>query len=162
MNTPCLHFELNEAWILSEKAGWVDIKDSPVRKVREYRERYPSGALKAVRKGGITPSGQYLLHGEQTWYYPSGHKQWVVIFKSGQKQGKEFYRDPEGCLVWEWDHKKDGSSLWTQFWPGGKKKSQSTWKDFRLEGEAKQWDREGKLISHAVFTDGFLDRQWDP
>ncbi len=162
MNTPCLHFELNEAWILSEKADWVDTKDSPVRKVREYRERYSSGTLKAVRKGGITPSGQFILHGEQKWYYPNGHKQWIVTFKSGQKQGKEFYRDSEGRLVWEWDHKKDGSSLWTQFWPNGRKKSQSAWKDFRLWGEAKRWDREGKLISHAVFTDGFLDRQWKP
>jgi len=50
--------------------------------------------------------------------------------------------------LWAWTHRDDGTSLWTQWWPNGEKKSESTWRDGRCEDVAKCWDRSGKLINN--------------
>jgi hypothetical protein len=151
---PLVHYEINEAWILDENADWSLLHDPAVEKVREFRENYPSGKLRSVRHGGVTGQGQYLLHGEQIWYYESGQKQWQVNYESGCKTGKETYWGPDGSVKWEWFHKADGTSTWTQYWTNGSKKAESSWRNHKAEGEARRWDPEGQLISNVYFWNG--------
>ncbi|HUT34486.1 MAG TPA: SUMF1/EgtB/PvdO family nonheme iron enzyme [Planctomycetota bacterium] len=145
MNHPSLHFELNEAWILSKEAG------------------ADAGAS----------DGRYLLEGKQTWAYPSGQKQWEVTYHQGRKLGEETHWTSGGTTDWSWQHRPstgsgrgepaeprdDGTSVWTQWWPDGKKKAESTWRDHRCEGTATRWDRSGKVVSQCEFADGALAKQ---
>jgi antitoxin component YwqK of YwqJK toxin-antitoxin module len=156
MNTPCLHFELNEAWILDEDAGWKKAENTVIRPVKTLRELYPGGRLRSIRNGGLTEDGRFILQGDQAWYYPDGSVKWAVTYDRGRKTGKEFYRRPEGGLFWMWQHADKGTSVWTQVWPDGIRKAQSEWKDFMLHGEAVRWNRSGTCIQKGVFENGRL------
>ena len=73
---------------------------------------------------------------------------------SGEKTGSEIYWSRDGRKLWQWEHNDDGSSVWTQYWPNGKKKSESTWKDFRCEGIATLYENDGKVIKESTFKGG--------
>jgi len=122
--------------------------------VSRHQERYPDGKLKAVWIGGISEDGRYLLHGKQTWYYEDGGKQWEVTYQHGRKAGIEAYWSRDGIKNWEWNHKEDGTSVWAQWWPNGRKKAQSSWRYRKCEGIATRWDKSGKVISKYEFADG--------
>jgi hypothetical protein len=160
MNRPCLHFEMNEAWILAEPAGHKSDEElmkstaTEIAQVKEYREQYPSGKVKATSYAGIADDGRYLLHGKETWYYENGHKQREANYNLGRKVGIETYWSADGKKLWQWQHNDDGSSVWTQFWPDGQKKAESTWRNFKCEGTATLWDRDGKVTSKMAFANG--------
>jgi hypothetical protein len=154
MNTPCLHFELNEAWILDEEAGFDAYHRARLSNVSDFKERYPSGKLKARWTAGMSPDGEYLLHGAQSWYYENGRPQWQVLYDAGRKVGCEQYWDRDGKETWQWQHHLDGTSVWTQYWPNGRKKSESTWRSFRLDGVGRCRNRSGQLVSQIRFVNG--------
>jgi hypothetical protein len=151
---PPLHWELNEAWILDNDAGFMEHPRQTVSSVQQYTEKYPSGRVRALRKGGVTSEGEFRLEGKETWFYEDGSMQWEVIYSGGRKTGTETYRDPSGRIVWSWEHSSDGSSVWTQYWPNGNRKSESTWRDFRAEGTARLWDTTGRQVGEANFRNG--------
>jgi antitoxin component YwqK of YwqJK toxin-antitoxin module len=70
--------------------------------------------------------------------------------------GKETCWDAEGRVCWQWEHRGDGSSLWTQYWPDGRTRSQSVWRGHLAHGPAKLWDQTGSLVSQREFKDGVL------
>ena len=51
--TPIFHFELNEAWILSDDAPFSLVYEPEVMSTKEYREPYDSGQVKSIRNGGV-------------------------------------------------------------------------------------------------------------
>ncbi len=153
MNHPSLHFELNEAWILSD-AG-AELSDNPrVRKVKRYKEKYPSGKTRAEWKAGTASDGRYLLHGPQAFYYEGGQKQWEVTYQAGRKVGMETYWARDGKKIWAWRHGEDGKSVWIQWWANGEKMSEATWIDGKCEGVARRWNPSGQLISEVRFVEG--------
>ena len=159
MNHPSLHFEMNEAWILQKDDHTEEEPNTSYiarveGQVLRHQERYPDGKLKAVWSGGISEDGRYLLHGKQTWYYEDGSKQWEVTYQHGRKVGIEAHWSRDGIKKWEWDHQEDGTSVWTQWWPNGGRKAESSWRDSRCEGIATRWDRSGKVISKHEFANG--------
>lgn len=153
MNNPCLHFEMNEAWILSS-----DTEEKPettsISKVKNYQDKYQNGKVKIKWEAGIANDGRYLLHGKETWFYEDGKKQREANYKLGRKVGNEIYWSRDGKKLWEWQHKEDGSSIWIQFWSNGQKKSESIWQDFKCHGIATCWDMTGNVISQVEFSDG--------
>ena len=160
MNNPCLHFELNEAWILD---GPTAERSDPelmastataVSDVKTYEERYPGGALQGSWSGGVADDGNFVLHGTETWYYEDGQKQWEVRYDLGRKVGTETHWSPEGKTVWSWEHGEDGTSVWTRYWPNGTKRAESSWRNFMADGEARRWDRSGQVTSEATFRRG--------
>ncbi|NOZ62972.1 MAG: hypothetical protein GXO74_15055 [Calditrichaeota bacterium] len=155
MNEPCLHFEFNEAWILSdENPSQDEIMKSTAKKiarVQRFEEYYADGKLKAIWHGGVGDDGRFLLHGNEVWFYPNGKKQWEVTYELGNKIGRETFWDRQGKILWQWEHHRDGSAVWTQFWKNGNKKSESHWKNKRAVGRAQRWNRQGKLILDKVF-----------
>lgn len=137
-NHPGLHYELNEAWILSDE-NFAD--DDPamsrnratrIANVTEHRETYPNGQARVVWSSGRADDGRVLLHGAETWYYADGQKEREVTYQLGAKIGRETFWSPAGAKQWEWDHRPDGTSAWRTWWNDGSLRSESTWKDFRL------------------------------
>ncbi|MHC4155675.1 MAG: toxin-antitoxin system YwqK family antitoxin, partial [Planctomycetota bacterium] len=163
MNRPCLHFALNEAWILGDTTQ-AQMSDEQLMKpsataiaqVKQYRETYPTGKTKAEWYAGIADNGRHLLHGKETWYYENGHKQRQATYNLGRKARLETHWAPDGTMKWQWHHRDDGTSLWTQYWPNGKKKAESTWRNFKCHGTATLWDQSGSVISEKQFVDGIM------
>ncbi|MHC4636006.1 MAG: SUMF1/EgtB/PvdO family nonheme iron enzyme, partial [Planctomycetota bacterium] len=142
-NTPDLHVELNEAWILAadddaQKAAKTDYSPVAGGTLKQYEELYPDGKPKAKWTGGVNSQGLYLLHDEQSFYYPDGRLQWQMTFKNGLRVGLESYYRQDGTMQWQRRHDGLGSSELTLFDNSGKKKAVSQWKD-------------KKLLNHQIF-----------
>ncbi len=157
MNSPCLHFEMNEAWILSDDnenlsdTELMKSKAMSISDVKTYEEKYPDGKPRLKYSAGISDDGRYLLHGKETWFYKNGNKQKEAIYKLGYKVGTETYWSSDGKKLWEWQYNEDGTSIWTQWYHNGQMKAQSTWRNFRCEGVATRWDIDGKVINQEHF-----------
>jgi hypothetical protein len=126
MTHPCLHYEFNEAWVLSKEA---DISaESNGGTIRQYRETYPDGHLRATWSARISPNGRYLLDGTETTYHENGNKEHGVTYKSGRKIGSETFWNNDGTRIWSWTHRPDqNTSTWVHYWNNGKKHIQSNW-----------------------------------
>jgi formylglycine-generating enzyme required for sulfatase activity len=162
MNEPCLHFALNEAWILNEdhsaKVDTVYMKSTTngIEDVREYKEYFPDKQLKAIWKAGKGEDGRYLLHGKQIFYHHDGSIKWRATYNLGNKIGEESFFTLSEKLVWSFEHSEDGKDKWIHWWQNGNIKSQSIWVNKKCEGPAKYWDQEGKLIEELKFLNGVL------
>ncbi|MHC4060246.1 MAG: toxin-antitoxin system YwqK family antitoxin, partial [Planctomycetota bacterium] len=162
MNESALHFTFNEAWLLAKDTRQEKMSDAElmastagsVSRVKAYQENYPDGKKRIEFHGGIGDDGRFLLHGPETWYYPDGTTQRQADYDKGRKVGAEKYLSRDGRKIWIWEHKKDGSSTWTQYWPTGRKKAESTWKDFKCNGMSTVWDRDGDVITSFEFANG--------
>ncbi|MHC4476264.1 MAG: SUMF1/EgtB/PvdO family nonheme iron enzyme [Planctomycetota bacterium] len=162
MNKSALHFSFNEAWILAKDNRQEKMSDAElmantagsISSVKAYRENYPDGQKKFEFSGGIGNDGRFLLHGPETWYHPDGTTLRQANYDKGRKVATETFWSRDGKKKWTWQHKQDGSGMWTQFWPNGRKKAESTWKNFACEGTATVWDRNGEVISRNVFANG--------
>jgi hypothetical protein len=160
MNRPCLHFTFNEAWLLSDQT--IDARDEAlmpnsarsVTGVSAREEKHPNGKLRVSWSAGVGDDGRYLLHGPERWFHPDGTLQYESTNHLGRKVGVEALYDFRGRKVWEWNHRADGVSEWTQYWPDGKRKARSTWRDFHADGVARRWDQDGKLVSEVTFQRG--------
>ncbi len=168
---PCLHYEMNEAWIWS---GAGDIApETSGGEVKQFSENYPNGKLRSQWSARICPNGRYLLDGRETAYYESGTKQHQVTYASGRKTGVETFWSPDGNKRWNWSHNlKTNRSVWTQYWPNGKKRIESTWntkpeaRDLKrsffglvADGPVKQWNEDGSLKFSGNFSDGLLIKE---
>jgi formylglycine-generating enzyme required for sulfatase activity len=151
---PLLHYEINEAWILNPDAPWSLLNETEVYDVKTYKETYPSGQIKSIRKCGVSTEGEFLLNGKQVWYYESGQIQYEVNYAKGKKLGEEIYWCKNGKKGWEWFHKENGSRVWIRYWPNGQKMSESHWRYKKAEGSARRWDMNGNLINDNYFWNG--------
>jgi hypothetical protein len=151
---PPQHWELNEAWILSRDGGLSQPAESPIIDVKEYRELYPSGRPRRIWSAGRLVTGEYRLHGRNTWFNENGTPEWIVEYDRGRKIGTEICLTPTGQKAWICEHRKDGSYTRTEYWPGGSIKSESNWRAGRAHGLSRTWDRSGRLLSEMLFRDG--------
>jgi len=162
MTHPCLHYELNEAWIFS---GEGDIPpETTGGTVKDYTEYYPSGALRAKWSARICTNGRYLLQGKETFYYEDGGRQYVCHYENGRKRGTETFWTPNGIRLWEWQHQSKDSK-WAHYWPNGFERIASLWETdphregrlytgFRAEGPTYHWDRRGVATHAWSFNNG--------
>lgn len=148
MTRPCMHFEMNEEWILSDDTadGDVDPTVTDVRNVQVYEQRGEGGCLRLRWSAGQGPDGRPLLHGKETWHYPDGRMQYEVTWRCGRKIGTETYWAPNGRREWEWRREADGRAVWTQWWENGRRRSRSEWQGFEARGMARLYDRRGRLV----------------
>lgn len=166
---PCLHYELNEAWIWSN-AGDVPPENSGGT-IRHFSEKYANGQARSEWSARICSNGRYLLDGEETDFYENGTKQHQVTYASGRKSGLETFWTPEGRMAWTWEHDmKLNKATWTQYWPDGRRRLQSVWntmpqaRDLKrhffglvADGPSKRWNEEGGLVVSGIFVNGFPD-----
>jgi len=160
MNHPCQHFEMNEAWILDPAAGGEPPADpGQAGAVTQYGEDYPDGSVKAAWSAKTCDDGRYLLHGTEKWYYENGSKQYEVTYENGRKTGAETYWTPQGVRLWTWQHNPaSNTSVWTQWWSSGLKKTESTWRygGKVAHGPAYHWHRPGTASAAYKFENGSL------
>lgn len=160
MTEPCLHFEMNEAWILhgadlpKADAALRANSAKSIRHVQEHVECDEAGRVRQRYSGGIGDDGRFLLHGAVAWFYPDGKLQREATYELGRLTGSEKYYSPEGRLVWERDHQSDGDTTWTNYWPDGGVRTRSTWRDMHAEGEAVLRDPSGKQVYSVRFEHG--------
>ncbi|MGN6369805.1 MAG: exo-alpha-sialidase [Phycisphaerae bacterium] len=165
---PCLDYELNEAWILSDAGD--DSPENSGGKIQSFSEKYPDGKPRSTWSARICPNGRYLLNGEELDYYPDGQKEHQVTYADGRKTGEESFWSPDGKIAWKWEHNlADNRAVWTHYWPNGNKKSESSWNTLPVapgvdrhfvgyvaDGPAIEWDESGKQIGSHQFTNGII------
>ena len=168
MTQPCLHYELNEAWIYSERGDIV--AESKGGKVKQFTEKFPNGKTRIAWSARLCPNGRYLLDGRETSFYANGKKEHEATYASGRKTGEETFWAEDGSKIWSWNHNlKKHRGVWTHYWPNGKKRIESNWdtqpepRDLKrsftglvAEGPARHWDKEGNLTATYQFADGVL------
>lgn len=168
MTQPCLHYELNEAWVFSD-AGDVAPETSG-GELRKFSENFPGGKLRIMWNARICPNGRYLLEGTQTTFYENGHRQHEASYTGGCKTGAEIFWAPDGTKVWSWNHDlKNHTSLWTHYWSNGNKRVESAWntqptaRDLArtfsglvANGPARHWNEDGRAGRIYHFTNGVL------
>jgi len=165
MTSPCLHFELNEAWILH--GGDVSADDTTlransataIRDVQEYVEHDTDGRPHLRYSGGIGNDGRFLLHGPSKWYYPDGRIQREAGYALGRLTGTETYHGPDGTREWTREHGADGTVVWTNYWPDGKVRTRSHWRDSHAEGTAVLNDPTGREIYRVDFARGLPGKE---
>jgi len=155
MNHPSLHWEMNEAWILSDSTTETPVTPGDNADVRET-ENWPDGRMRATWSGKRDSAGRYVLDGPETWYAENGAKLYAVTWRDGVKTGSETWWDTDGRKISEWIYGADGTAVWTQYWPNGNRKHESRWKDGRCEGEAAAWDYTGRVSGRYEFKNGEL------
>jgi antitoxin component YwqK of YwqJK toxin-antitoxin module len=168
---PCLHYELNEAWVFSNAGDLTP--ESSGGSIKQFSEKFPNGKVRSQWSARICPGGRYLLEGKETDFYDSGAKQHEVDYASGRKTGAEMFWSPDGKKLWSWSHDlKSQHSVRTQFWPNGKKKVESNWntkpdaRDLRrsffglvADGPVQQWNEDGTLKYAGSFGNGVLMKE---
>ncbi len=158
-NAPALHFEFNEAWIYSDRSGFMNANDlmqssaTGLTHVKTYEEFYPDGEIKARFAGGIADDGRFILDGREEWYYQNGDLKYETEFKVGKKISVEKYYSPSGIILWERKYNVD-EFTWIQYWDNGKLKSKSHWKNMICNGPAVLSDYDGGTIRQVMFVNG--------
>lgn len=159
MTDHCLHYEFNEAWLLSDEElddkFLMITKASSIDQIEQYLEYWPDGTIRLEYQGGIADDGRFLMHGKEKWYHSNGSLQYEGEYELGQKIGTKSWWDNMGQKTWEWNYTGDGDT-WQQWWPNGNIKAESVWVNGRCEGMANTWDINGKLIQEAQFEYGRL------
>ena len=148
LTRPSLHYELNEAWILSETSG-----DPPPEttggKTRQYRENHPNGKPRATWSARITDGGRYLLEGQATTFYPDGRMESQSTYEMGRPVTQSYW-SLSGVLLWTWTcDNLHNTAVWTQYWANGKTKGVSHWATF-----PKLQTNQGERAFPGRFADG--------
>jgi hypothetical protein len=171
---PCLHYELNEAWIGSD-AGDIAPENSGGT-VKKFSEKFPNGIVRSEWSARICPNGRYLLDGKETDYYESGVKQHEVTYKNGRKTGEETFWSTDGKKIWSWQYDlRNHRAVFTRYWSNGKKMSESNWntlpeaRDLKrsffglvADGPVFHWGENGKVAMVDCFTNGILTENFPP
>lgn len=157
---PAVTLSFNEAWLDAPEGALpapetLERNDvTAVTGVKTYEERFPDGTLRGRWTGGLANTGALVFDGPQTWRHANGKTAWEVRYALGRKTGLETLYDVEGKRLWTRDHKADGLTVWTRWWPNGQVRSVSRWRGQLAEGGAQTWDSAGKLLSDVVFAHG--------
>jgi antitoxin component YwqK of YwqJK toxin-antitoxin module len=165
---PCLHYELNEAWIFSDVGDIAP--ETAGGTVKKLSEIYPGGKIRSRWSARICPNGRYLLDGTETDFYDNGAKQHEVTYKNGCKVGGETFWSPDGKKLWTWESNlKKHHAVFTRYWSNENKMSESNWNTqpeargskrnfFGLvaDGLATQWDEDGSVKYVGKFSNGLL------
>jgi hypothetical protein len=163
---PCLHYELNEAWIWSD-AGDIAPETSGGT-IKKFSENFPNGKLRSQWSARICPNGRFLLDGVETDFYENGAKQHEATYASGRKTGEEAFWSSDGKIIWRWQHDlQNNRSVWRQIRPDGSQARISTWntrpqaRDLNrsfiglvADGPAFECSTDGSLARKFMFTNG--------
>ena len=166
---PLLHFEFNEAWLLSpetEAPSEEELMKSHatayVEEIRAFKEYWPDGTLRVEYAGATADDGRFLLDGEEKTYYPDGSLMSRGFFHLGKRVRSYTYYDPQGNPYWSWEYKEDGRALYRTYYSHKNKiKTLCPYVNRRAEGIAQMYDEEGKVISQVTFRAGHIAEHAD-
>lgn len=153
-NHPCLHFEMNEAWILdtqNQSETVLPVTSSPVQ---DWVESHPGDYPRVTCSEARNELGQAVLHGLETWNYDDGSRHYEAHYENGVKVGSETCWDPDGRVRWTKARDEHGDMTWSQYWPNRRIKAESRWHGNVASGPARLWSEDGTLISEVTFENG--------
>lgn len=157
MTHPCLHFELNEAWILDGAAGFSPEPevpaDVPVQTVEEW---HADGGLRSQRGYVHAESGEAWLHGPVRFFFADGQAEYTATYDHGRLVGEERSYAENGQLVWHRIHREDGASVLLRYDESGRLRSETHWQAHLAHGPVRWWDGRGNLIVTLYFDEGRL------
>jgi hypothetical protein len=165
-NHPCLHFCFNEAWLLTPEAPSPDdgvlMRNTAgeLRDVRSYEQRYPDGGLQCTYSGGFAENGTFCLHGDETWYYPSGAVMTRSGWERGERAGSYVYLTQDGTKIWEWAY-RDGGELYRTYYKNGAIKSAGRYVNRMADGLAQTYGLDGAVETEVVFENGKIVKTTD-
>ena len=160
VNRPALHFEMNEAWILSAQKGEANAAtQGPAAGPREsHTERFPDGGIRATWSSRTGANGDYVLDGRETWFAADGRPRYQVDYAFGRKVGRETLWRADGTVSWTWDRHPDGTAVWIRYWENGTKRTESEWQGLKAEGDATRWEPDGKQAAQYRFAGGLAQK----
>ena len=168
MTSPCLAYELNESWILhgdTRQRSETELRANTataIRDIRQFVEADAQGRVKMRYEGGIGNDGRFLYHGESSWYYPDGTMQRQSNYELGKLVNTESFWNEDGTIRWMREYRGD-TMVYTTYWPGGKSRSISRWRNLHAEGKAVLHDPEGREIYSVEFDRGIpISETGDP
>lgn len=161
---PLLHFEFNEAWLLSEDneaPAEEELMKSQAscypQGVKEYREYWPDGTLRCRYSGGIADDGRFLLDGEEELYYPDGRKMSTGYFHLGKRTGTYTYYDKQGNPCWMWEYKDDKKAVYRTYHSHSDLlKTICPFNNRMADGIAQTFDRGGKVTEEVTYKNGCI------
>jgi hypothetical protein len=153
MTHPNMHYEMNEAWILSD-AQAIALPEFRINDIRFFESTYTSGQRKAAWHMALSADGRVALHGTAQYFFEDGTPWYEVTYELGRKTGTEVLWSAEGHKRWEKEHRTNGSMCWTRYWPDGKKKHESTWRGKFCDGTARNWLPDGREERPVEFRHG--------
>jgi formylglycine-generating enzyme required for sulfatase activity len=165
MTNPCLHYELNEAWILhgenpaGDDAALRSNSATAIRELREHVEHDALGRPVLRYHGGIGNDGRFLLHGPVAWLLPDGRPRRTATYELGRLSGREKFHAADGTLLWTRDHRADGVTEWINYWPDGTVRTRSLWRDAHAEGPATLHAPDGREVYRVEFQRGIPGRE---
>lgn len=104
------------------------------------------------------------LHGEETWWYRSGHKYSLVTYKLGVRHGPHRVWYEDGRLQIEVVYKEGRRhGVHTVHHENGCKRSEAAFKADQLHGAYTTWFEDGSKRSERTFKQGVevRRREWD-
>ena len=126
-------------------------RDIPGLDLRPFFDQPEEQRVRALGSGFIVDGAGYILTNH---HVIDGADKIKVNLKDGIKTSTETHRDAAGRKVWEWEHQPQSVGVWTHYWPNGQRKQVSHWRAGRCVGEAKLWDKGGKVTAVNRFKDG--------
>lgn len=166
---PLLHLCFNEAWLLDEveqEPDELELMTSKATKLvtlrKEYVEYYADGNRKCQYYGGIADDGRFLLDGSEIYWYPDGTIMWEANYYLGNKVGTFTYYNYQGYpvkrIIYPDNITECLEESFETFWPEtGNIRTKAFFKNRKAEGEAHLYNKEGKIISTAIFQNGKID-----
>jgi len=167
------NFMLDSIWLFYDQASDTTEKISYLfGKKNGYYYKYkkdPSAGLyiwsKELYAGNKKEGTAYI-------FYPDGKIQQAISYNSDKKEGlsKEYDKNGNIITLLEYNNdflvsrqkinRTDNNGLkqgdWIEFFPGGSKKSEKTYKDDLLHGYYKEYDTRGKLVLTMLYENGAI------
>lgn len=166
---PLLHLCFNETWLRAPEtpepieatlmaAAATCLKEG--RKV--YEEFYPDGALRCRYHGGVADDGRFLLDGPEEFFYPNGRMMWKAEYRLGQRAGQAVLYDAAGFPTRRHTCSQTPAGKAQEqvetFWPGSDVlRTLTCFVNGVAQGEATLYDRDGRMMDIALFTDGKIE-----
>lgn len=162
-NYPGLEIEFNEAWIMEGNHCALEADHN----TPDCLDATVEGRLKELSP--FTKSGTFVAEGTHTTRYSNGKKQHEVTYLHGRRIGTETLWRNDGSILWQWKRDiKTNRGVWTQYWPNGKKRIESTWlllaapshmpgiplNGAIADGPSHHFDKDGNLQQTFIFHNG--------
>ncbi len=164
-NKHLLHFEFNEAWLLShestspEDAALMQTHATAyVSEIQQFTEYYEDGSLRCKWSGGLADDGRFLMEGEEVFYYPDGSVMSKGSYHLGRRVGEYVSYDREGYPTYRIDVAPGGAHILTTYWTGSEKlKTRARFVNKDADGIAQTYGRKrGNVTAEYTFRGGKL------
>jgi antitoxin component YwqK of YwqJK toxin-antitoxin module len=167
------NFLLDSIWVFFDQAGDTTEKiNYLIGKKNGYYFKYKKEPAEGLYIWSKELYAGDKKEGTAYVYFPDGKIKQTITYNGGRKEGlsKEF--DKEGIIISlleysndflvsrEKINRTDNKGLkqgdWKEFYPGGGKKSEKTFKDDLLHGYYKEYDIKGNLILTMLYENGSI------